>query len=153
MEGTLAPIPLSEGPVTPRSPVAEQPEVTVQGLVRRRGDVWIVTLFLVNGQTEPERLKDASWIFQPELVVESSDGAAVFVRRPFRRDPARMGAEAHRETAEMDMLYRRHVEFAVGHGVAVHAEVAPGDPWRAVRVMTKVLPDVRGAAADAADRG
>ena len=52
-EGTLAPIVLSEGPVKPRSPVANQPEVTVQGLIRRRGDVWIVTLFLVNGQSEP----------------------------------------------------------------------------------------------------
>jgi hypothetical protein len=140
MEGTLAPLVLSEGPVKPRSLVDDQPEVTVQGLVRRRGDAWIVTLFLVNGQSEPERLKDAAWIFQPELVIESGDGAAVFVRRPLQRDPARMGAEAHRETAEMDMLYRRQVEFAVGHGVAVHAEVAPGDPWRAVRVMTKVLP-------------
>src|SRR5262245_61070623 len=51
-----------------------------------------------------------------------------------------MGADAHRETAEMDMLYRRQVEFAVGNGVAVHAEVAQADPYRAVRLMTKVLP-------------
>jgi hypothetical protein len=140
MEGTLSPIELTDGPVPARSPVSAQPEVFVEGLVRRREDVWIVTLFLINGQTEPDRLKDAAWIFQPELVVESSDGAAVFVRRPLRRDPTRMGAEAHRETAEMDMLYRRQVEFAVGHGVAVHAEVAAGDPYRAVRVMTNVLP-------------
>ena len=26
----------------------------------------------------------------------------------------------------MGMLYREQVEFAVGHGVAVHAELAPG---------------------------
>jgi hypothetical protein len=32
------------------------------------------------------------------------------------------------------------VEFAVGHGVAVHADALPDDPWRAVRVRTVVMP-------------
>ena len=37
------------------------------------------------------------------------------------------------------MLYRHHVEFAVGHGIGVHADVSP-DPNRAVRVCTTVVP-------------
>jgi hypothetical protein len=37
------------------------------------------------------------------------------------------------------MVYRRHVEFAVGHGVSVHVDASP-DPNRAIRVRTKVVP-------------
>ena len=37
------------------------------------------------------------------------------------------------------MLYRRHVEFAVGHGIGVHVDVSP-DPNHAVRVRTKIIP-------------
>ncbi len=37
------------------------------------------------------------------------------------------------------MLYRRHVEFAVGHGIGVHVDPA-ADPNFAVRVRTKVVP-------------
>ena len=52
------------------------PEVTSQGKVRKRADHWSITLFLVNEQQEPERLKDTAWIFQPELMAEGVDGAA-----------------------------------------------------------------------------
>src|SRR4051794_23638644 len=38
------------------------------------------------------------------------------------------------------MLYRHHVEFAVGHGVSVHAEVAGGSPHSATRIETVVVP-------------
>ena len=38
------------------------------------------------------------------------------------------------------MIYRRHVEFAVGHGVAVHAEAAAGETGRAVEVRTVMMP-------------
>ena len=40
----------------------------------------------------------------------------------------------------LEMIYRRHVEFAVGHGVAVHARSAPGETERAVEVNTAVMP-------------
>ena len=38
------------------------------------------------------------------------------------------------------MLYRRHVEFAVGHNIAVHADVDPDDPNRAVRLSSRAVP-------------
>ena len=44
------------------------------------------------------------------------------------------------ELRHLDLLYRDKVEFAVGHGVAVHAEVAAGDPYRATSVRTAVIP-------------
>lgn len=40
----------------------------------------------------------------------------------------------------MQMLYRQEVEFAVGHGVAIHAELAKGTWERAVEVRTSLIP-------------
>ena len=37
------------------------------------------------------------------------------------------------------MLYRRHIEFAVGHGIGVHVDMST-DPNHAVRVRTKIVP-------------
>ena len=44
------------------------------------------------------------------------------------------------ELTEMALLYRKHVEFAVGHGVAVHAELSPQDPTRCIRLETRAVP-------------
>ncbi len=38
------------------------------------------------------------------------------------------------------MLYRHHVEFAVGHGVSVHAEPSDEVPTRAVRITSVIVP-------------
>ena len=132
-------LPLREGPLTPWIVTPEQPEVSVQGVIRALQGNWIVTLFLVNGQQEPDRLRDGAWLFQPELVVEARDsgwaGAAIFRRRAHLYADARRG-----EDAALAMAYRDLVEFAVGHGVAVHASIAPDDPQRATRIATRVVP-------------
>jgi hypothetical protein len=122
------------------APDADLPEVTVQVLIRQREDHWSVTAFLVNGQQEPKKLRDTAWLFQPELLVQSPDGAAVFHRRPTRRRPGKGDPLAYAEEQEMAMLYRDRVECAVGHGISVHAEPAPGQPDRAVRLRTQVVP-------------
>ncbi|MFI5300270.1 MAG: DISARM system helicase DrmA, partial [Polyangiales bacterium] len=44
------------------------------------------------------------------------------------------------EVRGLEMAYRNRREFAIGHGVSVHAEVAAGDPTRAVAVKTRVVP-------------
>src|SRR5207249_3257166 len=36
--------------------------------------------------------------------------------------------------------YRNYIEFAVGHGVGVHAEVEGTDPQRARSVSTRIVP-------------
>ncbi len=137
--GTIA-IELCEGQVLHWVPDFNQPEVRVQGTVRgknAKGDR-LVTLFLVNTQQEPVENKDSAWIFQPELIVRPVKGAAD--RAVFRR---RVGTQSNSEDSERDtleMIYRREVEFAVGHGVAVHVEIAAGDAERAVEVRTVVMP-------------
>ena len=108
----------------------------MRGLIRPRGDQWIVTVYLTNGQAEPMKNKDEAWVFQPEIIVEAPDGAPVFLKRTRRGDPSKVEMEEQ----SMHMVYRKHVEFAVGHGVAVHAELPKGVSDRAVRLATRVIP-------------
>lgn len=131
---------MKEGTVPHRAPDREAPEVRVQGSVRGKNENGdrLVTLFLVNAQEEPDENKDSAWIFQPELILRAKSGAtkkAIFRRRPvFRGD----GADEEREALEM--IYRRHVEFAVGHGIGVHAETTDDNVELATEVRTVVLP-------------
>lgn len=140
MAGVSPPIPLAAGALEPWSPAPEAPAVVVRGLVRRRDDEWSVTLYLTNGQNEPKTRsqegRDSAWLFQPELEVSAVDGAAIFSRHLRLH---RSGAVDPEDLA-MEMAYRHETEFAVGHGVAVHADLAPGDSSRAVRLVTRVMP-------------
>jgi len=130
---------LKDGPIQPLVPDAEQDEVRIQGAVRTnaKGER-LVTLFLVNGQPEPETNRDSAWLFQPEIVVTGSGpnvGKPVFLRRPSNDVVVDDDERDH-----LGLMYRRRVEFAVGHGVAVHAETQPEDPTRANLVRTEVIP-------------
>jgi hypothetical protein len=138
-EGTSRPQPLQQGRFTWR-PIADLPEVYVQGVVRRRDDHWSVTLFLVNGQEEPKKLRDQAWLFQPELAVECPQGKPIFFRRALPRDPGKLDPVTFEEEQQMAMLYRHCVEFAVGHGVSARAEPCPSQCDRAVRLRTRVVP-------------
>lgn len=130
---------LADGVIAPLVPDAQEQQVRIQGAVRTNANgERLVTLFLVNGQLEPDTNRDSAWLFQPELVVRGSGeaaGAAVFLRRPSNDvvvdDP---------ERDHLGLIYRRRVEFAVGHGVAVHAETPANDPTRAIEVRTEVIP-------------
>lgn len=171
MSGTTT-ISLHEGDIAPWCPEPEnQPDVVVQGIVRRNDDTWIVTLFLVNEQTEPKRNKDAYWIFQPELALYSPDDTAIFRRRQWKgestvgasgRSPLHAQATTQNfldeqqqeslplnasaplplnaESSAEKMRYRNNIEFAVGHGVSVHAETATEKPTHATRITTRVAP-------------
>ena len=132
--GALA-LSMTEGDFGPLTPDASQPEVTVRGRVRRNGGVWIVTAFLVNGQAEASGDKDAVWLFQAGLAARDPEGRPVF-----RRSLAVPGVESDLETRALEMAYRDEVQFAVGHGVAVHAEPDQSDPRRAHRVSTTAVP-------------
>lgn len=113
------------------------PDVVVQGTVGDplpSGDR-LVTLFLVNGQTKPNENQDRAWVFQPELIVRDGEGRSIFRKRPLLSD---IGWDEERESLEM--IYRRRVEFAVGHGVSVHATPSADDPERASEVRTRVMP-------------
>ena len=109
-------------------------------MIRRFGDDWLVSLFLVNGQQEPPETKDEAWLFQTELEVHGADGEPIFVKRALPEDSTDKDSAAYAEERQLAMAYRDTVEFAVGHGVAVHAEPSSGDPTRAVRIVTRAIP-------------
>ena len=136
--GKVFPLAVGDIAVVPVDP--NQPEVFLQGQVRKLEGDWIVSVFLVNGQQETERLKDEAWVFQPELEVRSPDGDAIFRRRNWLRDAAKLDPVQHAEQRALEMLYRDQVEFAVGHGVAVHAETRPEAPAHGVALITRVMP-------------
>ena len=128
------------GSVPHQAPDKEHPEVRIQGTVRGKNESGdrLVTLFLVNAQVEPEENKDSAWVFQPELIVRATEGvkdAAIFRRR------LAIGAKGDDpERDALEMIYRKQVEFAVGHGMAVHAKTQKGDPERSYEVRTVVMP-------------
>ena len=132
-------LPLTEGLIPHQAPDSEFPEVRVQGSIRAKnanGDR-LVTLFLVNAQEEAETNRDTAWVFQPELIVRSENDAAK--RAIFRRRPVLDADGMDPEREALEMIYRNRVEFAVGHGVAVHAETAE-DVTLATEVRTMVMP-------------
>lgn len=128
------PIPLKEGRIKRWTPNLEFPDVYVDGRVRKIAGQWVITLFLVNVQQEPQKLKDTAWVFQPELMVEAPEGEPIFVRGMNIR------SNANHEDLAMQMVYRKQVEFAVGHGVATHVELQQGSFERAVRIKTDTAP-------------
>lgn len=135
MGGKPLMVTLTEGDIAAMPADAEQPDVVLRGRVRKLHGDWVVSLFLVNAQsTATRRPKDDELVFQPELEVAAADGSAAFRKR------LRRSNTAEDEQRRLEMLYRRHVEFAVGHGVAVDAQTAPGDSTAAVRLLTSVTP-------------
>ena len=156
---------LNQGTLPPVAPDPTCPDVVIRGRVRHvepdgEPGHTSVTLFLCNDQVEPDRLRDQTWLFQPELVAEAPDGAAVFGRRRKGAESGRWSELDVRERLERDtlsMLYRKDVEFAVGHGVATETKVHPDDPTRAVRIGTaivprQIVPQVTPPTTDDADR-
>lgn len=136
--GGSAVVSLNKRTIDPIRVDADCPSVVVQGSVSaplENGDR-LVTLFLVNTQTMPEQNQDQAWIFQPELMVRDKEGQAIFRRRPILR-----ADEFDEEREALEMIYRDRVEFAVGHGVSVHATVSKEDSERATEVGTTILPE------------
>lgn len=132
-------LPLVEGVIAPQVSDTSFPEIRVQGSIRGKtvkGDR-LVTLFLVNAQEEPETNRDMGWIFQPELIIRAEKD--ITKRAIFRRKPVFDMDGSDQERESLEMIYRNRVEFAVGHGVAVHA-VTSDDVTLASEVRTVVMP-------------
>ena len=122
--GGSIPVPLVEGDIGPLKSDPAQPEVVVRGRCRRTPSCWLVTLFLVNEQLPAPSNIDERWLFQIELAVKATDGSAVFVGRDVALPD--QAADSDAELRHLDLLYREKVEFAVGHGIAVHADAGRG---------------------------
>lgn len=135
--GGVVHLSLKPGTINPIAPDGDCPHVFIQGTIRPplpNGER-LVTIFIVNDQTKAEKNQDEKWVFQPELTVRHPDKEPVF-----RRRPASSGDSNDLEQKSMDMIYRRRVEFAVGHGISVHSEVSPTDPERSAEIRTCVIP-------------
>jgi hypothetical protein len=131
-------LPMEDGLIKPTAPDAHCPKVAIQGTIRApllSGDR-LVTVFLINDQPMPESNQDQAWVFQPELIVRSSDGKAVFRKRPVLEND---GHDQERESLEM--IYRKRVEFAVGHSVSVHATPSSESVEFASEIRTVFLPE------------
>lgn len=135
--GGIVNLSLSPGEPEPLSPDPEISDVMIKAIVREAdvSGTRSVSVFLVNDQHPKARSRDSAWVFQPEVTIRARDGSAVF-----RKRQSRQGLLDDSEHQILSMLYRSEVEFAVGHGVGVHAEVSPGDPTRAVSISTRVSP-------------
>lgn len=127
-----------DGELSSRAFHEHYPGVVLRGRIRRAGNARLVTLFLVNEQPAPDRNIDIAWLFQASLSVAGADGSPVFLDRS-----AVLGDETASGTgddASLAMLYRNQIEFAVGHGTAVHATPSAQHPTRAVRLVTVNVP-------------
>jgi hypothetical protein len=156
-------IPLSEGPLKGLTLHEDFPEVRVRGLIRKLGEDWIASLFLVNEQPAPQilqqaedlpeeeataldtqrslerRQEDERTLHQVRLEVEGADDAQALRRRPV---PGKL-LEKDREERFDALRYRKFGEFAVGHGAAVEVLDAHPDGTRARAVRTSCFPRAR----------
>ncbi len=133
---------LRAGAFGPLAPDPVQPEVVLRGRMRRAGDHWVVTVFLVNNQIEQKVNKDEAWAFQAQVGAEDAAGRTIFLK-PWDRRADDVGNE---ETRALDMAYRNDVELAVGHATGVHVVRDPSDRRRALRVETTAVPVAEVAA-------
>ena len=138
-------LPLKDGGIAPRALHPDHPLVFLQGRMRSTADGWVVTLFMVNQQEErkgrSEPNKDEVWLFQPKLRAHGVDNLPIFVqRKSAKADLSRMDPLTREETETLEMLYRHQREFAVGHGISVHATLPEPLAEHATQVETEWVP-------------
>lgn len=143
---TPAPItlPLTEGVIPIRALHPEHPLVMLQGRARRVEASWVVTLFLVNQQEALKQKKDEAWVFQPKIRVRGTEKQPIFLQRKslksLRADFSRLDPLTREESETLEMLYRHQHEFAVGHGISIHATTSAPLAERATQVETEWVP-------------
>ena len=118
------------------------PEVVGEGVevgwnVRTLRGNRVVSVFLVNTRTAPggRRPPDEMWLYQPGLTVRGQ--GAPFLARTV----GRTSIDPDADIASADVIYRKRVEFATGHGTAAAWEVDPAEPTRATTVRSQVIPE------------
>ncbi len=135
---------LKNGSIAQRPLHPEHPLVLLQGMVRSTVDGCVVTLFMVNQQEERKNRnepKDEVWLFQPKLRVHGTKNQPIFVQRKnTKADLSKMDPLTRDESETLEMLYRHQREFAVGHGISVHATLPELLAERATKVETKWVP-------------
>jgi len=116
----------------------EDQNVVLEGVVHQVGSQRAVSLFVVNRRQKLElsnRGKDERWMLQVRFEISSSDGAAVFVSRPYDTGVQNSDPEAQ----SYELLYRDAREFSSGHGVAADWHLAT-DGSCATRIWSEFIP-------------
>ncbi len=124
-----------EGPVHPDFP---EVIVTLKAYPLEDGKK-AVSLFLVNAKDGTEA-GDEAWLFQVEMSVEATDGASCFVNQRRHHLADTDDHMTQQQEDHLRLLYRKEVEFAVGHGVACDWSVDSKDFNRASRIWTDAMP-------------
>ena len=113
-------LPLTEGNSRLESPPwTDQPDVHLRTVCRLRSDRLVVELALVNDQAEPERSRDAAWLFQTRLEVTAAEGEPLIF---LPSDGQVAGAESLQEDQQSRHALPAPLEYAVGRNVAVAVE-------------------------------
>lgn len=101
-------------------------------------DHLVVEAALLNTVVTGRELPPKLWLFQAELEVTATNGAAIFLptRDPLVRDRGSRDPEVRR----LDLLYRNRLEFAVGRTASAEWDISPDDPRVATAVRTTWLP-------------
>jgi len=141
--GAISRIPLSASSASTGVVITghDDPEIAIEGVVHDFAGHRAVSLFLVNRRTKGalgDRSKDERWIYQPRLVVTTSDRESVFVAKDFKADP--LSVDDDGEAATNALLYRHAREFATGHGVAAEWDAPTEDGKRTTAVFTEFMP-------------
>ncbi len=98
----------------------------------------VVEAALLNTKVTGRELPPRLWLFQAELEVVSSDGAAVFLPTRDVLDADRGSRDA--EVRRLDLLYRDRLEFAVGRTASATWTISEENNRRAQSVRTTWLP-------------
>lgn len=98
-----------------------------------------VSLFLENAQ-DGAGAGDEAWLFQVQMSLSEPSGRACFVNQRLHHsaddaDPMTLYREDH-----LNLLYRKEVEFAIGHGTACDWRVDSHDACRANAIWTDSMP-------------
>lgn len=117
-------------------PISIGDGVHVEWMVRRVAELRVVSVFLVNARQAPAegRPPDEIWLYQPQLRI-SGEGAPFLARRLARDHP-----HDDPDIASADLIYRKRIEFATGHGVAAAWKPSPMDADRAIEIRSEIIP-------------
>ncbi len=120
------------------------PQISLKGKIAKRIEGWLISLFFVNEQTpadEKRGKKYERWIFQPKLIVSGVGNEDIFVARSnFKTNTGSTKQSVQEENETLEMLYRHRQEFAVGHGVSIHATKSNSQSDHASIVETEWIP-------------
>ncbi len=119
VEAVSPPIPLRAGKTAPWVPNPDHARClrSRPGAAAPDGQ-WHITLFLVNGQQEPEKASDEAWLFQPELGVVD----------PRRRGHLRAPPAAPRPTGGRLRPWRMHYRATSSSASAMASASMPTAP-------------------------